>query len=488
MLWEAAHKAGHRFKLKPFIHQLEAFLLSKDRRAYALFMEMGTGKTKIVVDNIAYLYDSGQIDAALVFANKGSYRNWTTTEIPEHMPDHVRYFATYWDSGAKGELLESYNTLYDRSNDLKIFVMNIEALSYARGIEAAVRFAKTFRCMGVVDESTTIKSGSANRTKNAVKLSRYLDYRRILTGSPVTKSPLDLFTQCEFLEPGILGFGSYFSFRNHFADMVEKKFGNKRPFKQIVGYKHIDELRDILGQFAYRVLKDECLDLPPKVYETYDVELTDEQKRIYKELVKKSIAELDAGEITAVIMLTKLLRLHQVVCGSVVLDDGTEVEIEDNRLPALMELLEETDKVIIWATYTRDIRRIAREIAKTYGEESVATYYGATKADDRELARVNFQNPDSPVRFFVGNPSVGGYGTTLTAASTVIYYSNSYDLEKRMQSEDRAHRIGQTKSVTYIDLVARGTVDEKIMTALRSKREVAAEVLGDPLTFKDWLL
>lgn len=483
---------GFHFATSPYAHQLEAFLLSRDRKSFGLFMEMGTGKSKVAVDTAAHLYDTGKIDAVLIFGNKGSYRNWVTNEVPIHMPKHVRYQMTYWDPGAKGDLLASYDRLYSRDTDLKIFVMNIEALSYTRSWEVALNFAKTFNCLIIVDESTTIKNRTAKRTKNAVRLGQYAQYKRILTGSPVTRSPIDLFSQCEFLGPDTLGFSNFFSFRNHFADLQEKRNWRQpesKAYKVIKGYKHLDELQAILKKMSYRVRKDECLDLPPKNYQTYDVELTDQQKEIYKALLKKSLAELESGEIiSAPLIITKLLRLHQVVCGTIRTDDGTDVELDDNRLEAAMDVLAETDgKVIIWATYRRDIERLAKAITAEYGEESVCTYYGATSSDDRNEALQRLI-ADDEMRFIVGNARVGGYGTTMVAAHTMLYYSNSYDLEVRLQSEDRIHRIGQNFNVTYIDLVARGTVDEKIISALRNKRNLAAEVLGDPVTFHDWLL
>lgn len=489
-LKSAIRECGFHFATQPYAHQLEAFMLSRDREAYGLFMEMGTGKSKVAVDTAAYLYDGGKIDGFLVFGNKGSYRNWVTEHVPIHMPKHVRYFMTYWDPGAKGDLLASYDELYSRDTALKIFVMNIEALSYARGMEAARNFARTFNLLIVIDESTVIKNQSAKRTKNAVQLGQYARYKRIMTGSPVTRSPMDLFTQCEFLGPDILGFSNIFAFRNHFADLEQRKrYGQKKQYKVITGYKHLDELQAILKKISYRIRKDECLDLPPKNYETYDVELTDQQREVYRDLLKRSFAELESGElITAPIIITKLLRLHQVVCGTVRTDDGTDVELEDNRLEAAMDVLAETDgKVIIWATYRRDVERLHKAIAAEYGDASVRTYYGATSADDRVEA-IQSLSSDDEMRFIVGNPRVGGYGTTMVAAHTMVYYSNSYDLEVRLQSEDRIHRIGQNHNCTYIDLVARGTVDEKIFKALRDKRNLAAEVLGDPIAFRDWLL
>jgi SNF2 family DNA or RNA helicase len=185
--------------------------------------------------------------------------------------------------------------------------------------------------------------------------------------------------------------------------------------------------------------------------------------------------------------LTQLMRLHQICCGHVKLDDGQQIDIPSNRITELLSVLEETSgKVIIWANYRRDIENIRLALQKEYGMTAVATYYGDTEMEERQDIVTNFQDPDHDLRFFVGNPRTGGYGLTLTAANTVIYYSNSFDLEVRLQSEDRAHRIGQTNKVTYVDLIAKDTVDEHIVQALRNKINIASQVLGED--FKDWII
>tara|TARA_R110002110_G_scaffold156944_1_gene352543 strand:- start:33 stop:575 length:543 start_codon:yes stop_codon:yes gene_type:complete len=180
------------------------------------------------------------------------------------------------------------------------------------------------------------------------------------------------------------------------------------------------------------------------------------------------------------------MRLHQITCGHLKNDDGTTTTLKNNRMKELLSLLEEVEgKVIIWANYIYDIENIVKTINEEYGEDSIVQYYGATSSDDRSKAIKNFQDPNSKVRFFVGNPQTAGYGITLTAAQTVVYYSNGYDLEKRLQSEDRAHRIGQKKSVTYVDLIAPKTVDEKIVKALRSKMDIANTIMDED--WREWI-
>ena len=235
-------------------------------------------------------------------------------------------------------------------------------------------------------------------------------------------------------------------------------------------------------------MKKDCLDLPEKTYVKREVTLTDDQAKLYTQMKKLALAQLDNGEMaTTQSVLTQLMRLQQITCGFLQPDDEPIQEIKSNRLNELLSVVEETQgKIIIWATWTYDIRKIAELLSKEYGEDSVATYYGETHQDDRQEIVKRFQNPESKLRFFVGQPRTGGFGLTLTAAQTVIYYSNSYDLEIRLQSEDRAHRIGQEANVLYIDLVAAKTVDEKILKALRDKIEISSQVLGEQA--REWLI
>ena len=477
----------YKFKTKPYEHQLEALKRSWNKHEYAYFMEMGTGKSKVLLDNIAMLYDKGGIDSAIIVAPKGVYRNWSEKEIPAHMPEHVLKYVAVWTpaptKAQKNELIK----LFDLTQDLKILIINVEAFSTKKGVAFVEKFILAHNPLIAVDESTTIKNPKAQRTKNLLRLSINTKYRRILTGFPVTRSPLDLYSQCSFLSPHLLGHASYYTFQNRYAQLINRKMG-QRSFRQVVGYQNLGELTDRVGTFSYRVLKKECLDLPDKVYQTREVELTPEQKKVYKQLKKYAVAELESHEIVSVTsVLTQILRLHQVVCGFVKHDNGEEVEIQNNRVDELINILEEVrGKTIIWANYQYDIRRILKTLHNITGTESVATYYGGTPDEERQEVIRRFQDPDSPLQYLISNVQTGGYGITLTAASTVIYYSNNYDLEKRLQSEDRAHRIGQTNKVTYIDLVSRGTVDEKIVKALRNKLNLAQEVLGDE-KWKDWI-
>ena len=406
---------GFEYKTNPYDHQRTALEASWAEEYYALFMEMGTGKTKVAIDTMAVLFEAGKIDSALVVAPKGVYDNWVKNEIPAHLPDRINRNILRW-TPAKTKRMETdlKDFIVGDYNGIKIFVINIEAFSTSRGTEAALAFLyQNPNNIVVVDESTTIKNRKAARTKNIVRLQEYSKYRRILTGSPITKSPMDLFSQCDFLKNKALGFNSYFAFQARYANIQQRTMGH-RSFQQIVGYRRLEELSEKLDLFS---------------------------------------------EIQT---------------------------IASNRLKELLELTDEVQgKAIIWATYTHDILRIEGALQERFGLDSVATYFGGTPQDERQAIVTRFQDKNDPLRFFVGQPRTGGYGITLTAANTVIYFSNSYDLEIRLQSEDRAHRIGQTNKVTYIDMVSPDTIDEKILKALRSKIDIAGQVLGEDA--KDWL-
>jgi len=475
----------YKFKSKPFAHQLKALEMSWDKEVFAYFMEMGTGKSKVLVDNIAMLYDKGKINGALIIAPKGVYSNWYDTEIPNHMPDHIEHNTVIWEAPTASQIKKMSDVVFKSTEDLNILIMNVEAFSTIKGYQYALKFLSAHRALIGIDESTTIKNPSAKRTKNILSLAKYSKYRRILTGSPVTKSPLDLYSQCQFLDPYLLEQSSYYSFRTKYA-LTRKINVSGRQVEIVVGYRNLGELSDKIKFFSYRVLKDDCLDLPPKTYMKRIIQLSDEQKKVYKQMKETALALLDGKLMTSATVLSQLMRLHQITCGHFKSDDGKIQTLKSSRLEELMDVLSEMEgKAVIWAHYRYDIQVIVEAIKKEYGDNSVVTYYGDTSVEDRQIAIKKIQDPKSSVRFIVGTPQTGGYGITLTGASTMIYYSNGYDLEKRTQSEARIDRIGQANNMTYIDIIAEGTIDEKIVKALRSKINIATEVMGEEL--KDWI-
>ena len=475
---------NYKFKTKPYAHQLVALEKSWHRDTFAYFMEMGTGKTKVLIDNLAMLYDKGRVDGALIIAPKGVVGTWFGGEIPTHMADHVEYVSTLWQANITKKQQEKLNVLFKTDHKLHVLIMNVEAFSTSKGKEFATKFLLSHKALMAIDESTTIKNPKAKRTKNILSVSKYAKYRRVMTGSPVTKNPLDLFTQCYFLDPFHLDHESYFSFRMRYAIMKTAHISG-RSIQLVAGFKNLPELSEKLKPFSYRVLKEDCLDLPDKIYMKRQIGLTPEQQKVYKQMRKEALATLNGKTVTTMTALTQLMRLQQITCGHFVADDGTTQNIKNNRMPELMDILDELEgKAIIWAHWQKDVQLIKQSIEKEYGPGSVVDYYGLTPQDERQKNKDKFQK-NSKCRFFVGTPQTAGYGITLTAANTVIYYSNGYDLEKRMQSEDRAHRIGQKKSVTYIDIIADDTVDTKIVKSLRKKINIASQVMGEEL--KQWI-
>jgi len=474
----------YKFKTKPYGHQLTALEKSWNRETYAYFMEMGTGKTKVLIDNIAMLYDRGKIDGALIISPKGVMGTWYSQELPTHLPNHIENVSVLWQANITKSQSHKLGNLFKSDERLHILIMNVEALSTQKGLAFAQKFLFSHKTLMCIDESTTIKNPRAKRTKNIISLAPRAQYRRILTGSPVTKNPLDLYSQCEFLNEELLDFTSYYAFRNRYAEMKTLHIAG-RSIQVVSHFKNLSELSEQLKTFSYRVLKEECLDLPPKIYIKREIELSAEQKKVYKQMKETALADLNGKHITTMTVLTQLMRLQQITCGHFVSDDGTTQEIKSNRLSELMDILDEIEgKAIIWAHWQKDVQIIKKALIKEYGPCSVVDYYGLTPQDQRDANREKFQR-DPRYRFFVGTPSTGGYGLTLTAANTVIYYSNGYDLEKRLQSEDRAHRIGQKKSVTYVDILAEETVDEKIVKSLRKKINIASKVMGEEL--KAWI-
>jgi len=477
-------KMNYKFKTKPYAHQLTALEKSWNQITFAYFMEMGTGKTKVLIDNAAMLYDKGKIDGVLIVAPKGVVKTWYEQELPIHLPNHIKNMTILWQSNITKGQREKLNSLFKSDHDLHILIMNVEAFSTEKGKDFATKFLNSHRTLMVIDESTTIKNPTAKRTKNIISLSEISRYRRIMTGSPVTKNPLDLYSQCEFLSPYLLDFTSYYAFRNRYAEMKTLHLRG-RSIQIVDEFKNLGELSNQLKGFSYRVLKEDCLDLPEKNWTKRQITLTHDQRKIYEQMKETALAHLNGKVASTMIVLTQLMRLHQITCGHFTADDGTIQDIPNNRFKELLDVLSEMEgKAIIWAHYQHDVKNIIREVVKIYGEGSIVDFFGLTPQDERQDNIRKFQD-DPKCRFFVGTPATGGYGITLTAANTVIYYSNGYDLEKRLQSEDRAHRIGQKKAVTYVDIIAEDTVDEKIVTALRDKINIASQVLGEEL--KDWI-
>ena len=521
------------FHTTPYAHQKLVWELSRDKEAFALFMDLGTGKSKVAIDTTGYLFEQGKIKGAVFVGPKGCYRN-LEREIEIHLPPRIRRLVGIWDaagSASDRRSLTPFEAYTGNRPELLILLMNVEAFSSKSAPVFAWKFMKACPSVIVIDESTTIKHHDSQRTKHILKLTPFAKYRRIMSGEPAANSPLNLFSQFEALKHGILGCESFYSFRATYAHLVTQK-AQGRSFTQVSGYKNVDDLQARMAPHSVRILKEDCLDLPPKVYQTREVHMGKQQQAAYDAMTREAVVfiehvlrygtppdkhppvlDLDfsfadlqdavvehvpavhmSKMMTAQIALTQILRLHQIVCGFMTHDPNEDTEMGDAlprvisfteknpRMEALLDLVSEcSGKVVIWSNYRFNIRQIAEALSAAYGVDSVGCYFGETKMDERRRVLREFQNPESPMRFFVGSQSAAGYGLTLTAASTEIYYSNNYDSEKRNQSEDRCHRIGQTKSVTIVDLICPKTVEVDIIAALRKKKS-----LSQLITASNW--
>ena len=474
----------YQYKTEPYQHQRDALNASAARTNFAYFMEMGCGKSKVLIDNAAWLYQQGRITTLIVVAPKGVYRNWVLKEVPIHLPDDIPHQTVTWRSQANKAQRKELQEGLVYHDGLRILVVNVEAFVSTKCVQYVQKFMEGQTVMFAVDESTVIKNPKAKRTKIVTRLAEQAEFRRILTGSPVTQSPMDLFAQCAFLDKSLLGYDNFYAFQARYAIMKRQNMG-AHSFNRVVGYRNLPELADKVGGFSSRVLKKDCLDLPEKTYTTRTVSMTPEQTTHYMAMKRTAMLVLDDDLVIAQQAMTQLLRLQQILCGYIPTDDGIK-EIPTRRLDAMAEAIEEmTGKVIIWARFRRDIEQIVERLQKDYGDNSVGAYYGDTSDEDREALIVNFQDPDHETRFFVGNPQTAGYGLTLTAAHNVLYFSNDFNLETRVQSEDRCHRIGQTHNVTYVDLITEGTVDEHIVRTLQNKIKLAGAALGEEM--RQWL-
>jgi hypothetical protein len=530
----------------PMTHQLEAVKRAlRKPMAFAHMAETGTGKSAMVLYEWQQRVNKNELTDLLVIAPNGCIRNWYESKSDDQQSE----LETHLDPMLLKKLLIANNrkTAADRNRRAALIesngkvpralFVNIEALSRGKDTETELlcrQFLSAGKGMMVIDESTTIRHGRSSRTKAIMRLAKFARSRRILTGLIVPRSPLDLFYQMYFLDPRILNFNSFVAFRARYAkmrlmnappepivDMRLRQMCTRKRIRMpdtkdwtiqqradfiinnggyiegvplIDHYQNLNELRTMYEPYCYRVMKKDCLDLKPKVYEPRDLTLTPEQTKIYKDIRHQAMAELKSGKyVSAINVLSQMVRLHQIVCGHVKTEDGEIEDIPSRRIDAILDILEEHDgKAIIWVTYDRELRKTAHAIraAKNgdsslmYGPQAVACFWGGnvkTRAEDEK----RFLG-DPNCRFMLSTPQTGGKGNTWNVADLVIFAANSYDLEHRYQAEDRNHRVGQTKTVTYIDLITRGTVEEKIVKALRKKLDLARIITG--ANYEDWLI
>lgn len=489
-----------KFKTKPYSHQLACLNLHGRKNAFALLADMGTGKTWIIINNIADLWSSSDCDAVLVLAPNGVHTNWTRLELPKHMPDWVRYKAAAWVAGPNKKEKAELEGLFANpgSGELRILTMNHEALQHKSGLAFAERFCNSgLKVMIVADESDAYKNPKASRTVALMKLKKFSQWRRIMSGTPINNAPFDAFSQFGFLDESILQTGSFYAFKAEYAEMIPDTSPLMRAIKERSGsrftpqvvvkgvggrpkYKNLGKLTSLIAPHSFRVLKSDCLDLPEKVYKTLFFDLTKQQAVVYKKAEDECriVFENEETPFNKLVAVTKLAQITSGYYMHPMSAEPVRIEGENPKLDLLAErvgkVVEAGEKVIVWARYRVEIADIVQRL-RADGIDCVE-YHGGTKTGERVEAIEAFERGNAQV--FVGNQQAGGTGITLVAASYVIYFSNNFSLRDRLQSEDRAHRIGQTKSVTYINIAGKGTIDEAVIKALESKKDVADTILS----------
>lgn len=496
------------FQQKPFQHQLETLEKCADRTSFGLWLEMGTGKSAIALAKAVYHYRRGELDTVIIISPKAVAPNWRD-QIETHVPlDVLKDVGVFiWNSEKVGS--KSYQNeiaaFVKEGHKLKIISMSYPSVmteakpgqKIIKGKEFVAKFLKDKNrsCMLVLDECIRIKTPGAQLTKRVLAMSQYAKFRLALTGTPITNGPFDIFTPIKFLDTDILasiGCTSFSAFKTRFGiwqSYVRKD--NGRQFQQLVSYRDLHILNQIVDKIGCRILKEDVLTLPEKTYSTLSFELSPKQRELYNRIRDEFAIWLEEGSVTAPLAVVRIMRLQQITSGYLPLDaescDERENErlilIPDNpRIDVLRDFVEDIPHgFIVFAKFTRDIDQIM-EMMERSGIKAVRCD-GSTSQLDRESAKNGFQKGE--YQAFVANPSVAGEGLTLTAAKTVIFYNSTFKLSDRLQAEDRAHRIGQDTNVHYVDIVAHSTVDEKIIKALRNKKNLADMVTGDPS--KNWI-
>lgn len=419
---------------------------------FALFWVMGAGKTLSTIALANMRREAGQIDRLLIICPTSVKGVWK------------KEFDRYSALPAQLQVMEAGQKLAPW-RDFPILVVGIEALSQGSGSIIAKGFTAAGRTMVVVDESSNIKNYDAKRTEESWEIGQHANFRLILTGTNVTQGIQDLFAQMYFVDPMIIGELSYYSFRNKYC--VMGGFENRK----IIGYTNVDRLFNLIRPRCDVIRKGD-MKLPPKQYQIREVKATAEQVRACKELAREMTTRLGDRVINVQNALDALLRFQQISGGFD--PDGNPLS-KNPKLTELVALLDEFDgKAIIWARYLPEVHAITAELEKRW-PGSTFTLHGEVPPAHRQPMVDRFQTePDK--RFFVANQATGAKGLTLTAATLSVYYSNTFSLEDREQSEDRNHRIGQENAVTYVDLVSDLKVDHHVVTALLNKKDVSEYV------------
>lgn len=486
---EAKFPSWYPFKTEPRIKQMEALHKVYDMDSVALFMDMRTGKTKVIIDLASAKRMQAQIERVLIVCPLSIRKNWIR-EIDVHAPFPIDAYLL--DTSKPKDFTKWMNT----KHDFKWLLVGVESLAAGSAMKYAEEFVNSsMKTMCVVDESSKIKGHAANRAKNCVKLGRRSSHRVIMTGTPISHGPMDLFMQFEFLDPDIIGIGDFYSFKKRYAIM-----GGYED-KQIVGYQNIDELMEMLEPFVFQVRKDEVFpDAPKKVYLRRETQLTDRQRALYRQVKREGLAEL--GDQTMIVQnaLEKMLRLQEITGGSISFKTDPETEALtkkkyvrqriDGGNPKLAELLEVVEEyvgpTIIWCAFREEIAIVCEALRKEYGHDQVVELHGDVDEATRDY-NVNTAFQSGAARFLVGNTATGGMGLTMHKAENEIYFSNSFNYTDREQSEERAFGPHKKSGTVIIDIVAEKTVDEHILEALTQKKDVSEYVRSTIDTLKEKL-
>jgi hypothetical protein len=487
------------YKTPPFEHQREALRRSATARGFMLAMEQGTGKTKTIIDTVGWLYLRERVRRLLVVAPMGADKMWLSDEIPAHMTEALTYDTFLFRVGkadTKRFQLRLDGFLKD-PDVLQIAAMNIEALATDKGYKFAQRFLRTAPGMMVVDESNIIASASTAQARAARRLGRMAAFVRCLDGTPGTESPFHLYGQYMFLIPEVLrraGVGNSTLFKKHYGIWQNIELSGqgdipkelRRTFPKLIEYQNLDHLAALVEPYTFRVLKDDVLDLPPKVYRKRYIELSPRQRELYDELKREFTIEAQDRIIDADLAIQRVTRLQQIASGFLpAIGEEPEVAIEGPtpRADAVCaEFGAYPVKTLIWSRF-----RMERDILQARLEGlgvRVVRYDGETDERTRDRNKRVFQEDSDAIQVMLCSEAAAR-SHTFHAAKHNIYVSNFVRVLQRIQSEDRSHRAGLRHSQLYTDIVAVNTLDEDRLKSYREKKASADIIHKDP--YKEWI-
>jgi len=445
---------NYNFKTVPYNHQKKAFVWAMNNKSGGIFFECGLGKTKTALDIMNFLYINNQIKRILIVIPLSVASTWID-EIKKHTDITSVEMLLDMSIKKRSKILKETNK--------EIYIINYDALP---DMVADIK-AKQFD-MIICDESTYLKNHKAKRTKALFALSSCIPRRYVLTGTPLGQRLTDVYAQLKFIRPDIFR-ESFWSFRNRYCKMGG--FGQH----QIVGYQNTAELNQRIASVSQLARKEDCLDLPPKIYQVRKCQLSKEQSEHYKNLVKFMMTYVSGEKVEVAIILTQMLRLAQITSGYIQPEGSEIIDFKDNpKLELLMETLDElSGKTIIWVKFKHDIDIIIKRMNPC----EYVIFSGDLTSEERQETIKQFHDDDK-VRYFI-TTSAGGYGLNMAFASNIVYYSHEFSIEKRSQSEDRCHRIGQEKSVTIIDLEADKTIDTYVLKCIKEKRSFTDGIMDN---------